>query len=417
MQPAAVPLVDLRELVDHALAGQVRSAFLRGRRPQQERRGGLHTEECGLAAGFGDEFGVLLHRRDGVGVLEHLERHAGVHVVEQAGLLRDFGHDGDGLAALVRDEISRIAQLTGRDVAEFTFVEGDISAPQLALSAADLELVQQQTTRIFHLAAVYDLAVPEDLAMRVNVGGTRNVVELARSLPHLKQFHHVSTCYVAGKREGVILESELRHDAGYRNYYEESKYLAELEVDSVKADLPVTIYRPSVVCGDSQTGETGKYDGVYFLIHYLLKWPSMLSMMNIGNHKVSLNLVPVDFVVDAMTALAFDERAIGKTLQLADPAPLTTNQLFNTIARSIDGRQSKITAPAKLVRFFLMLPPSPRITGLPHHAVPYFFVRQLYDTSEAQELLAGHGIQCPPFERYVDRIVDFARQHPTIKHG
>jgi thioester reductase-like protein len=227
----------------------------------------------------------------------------------------------------------------------------------------------------------------------------------------------VSTCYVAGKREGEILETELRHEAGYRNFYEESKYLAEVEVDSAKGELPITIYRPSVVCGDSQTGETGKYDGVYFLIHYLLKWPSMLSLINIGNHKVSLNLVPVDFVVDAMAALAFDERAIGKTLQLADPSPLSTNQLFNTIAGSIDGHRSKITAPAKLVRFFLMLPPSPRITGLPHHAVPYFFVRQLYDTSQSQELLAAHGIQCPPFESYVDRIVDFAHKHPVIRHA
>ena len=318
------------------------------------------------------------------------------------------------LATRAREEIHRIASLTGRNIAEFQIVAGDIAEAQLALKATDLELVQQQATRVFHLAAVYDLAVPQDLALRVNVGGTRNVIELARSLPRLKQFHHVSTCYVAGKREGVILESELRHDAGYRNYYEESKYLAELEVDSVKADLPVTIYRPSVVCGDSQTGETGKYDGVYFLIHYLLKWPRMLSTVNIGNHKVSLNLVPVDFVVDAMAALALDERAIGKTLQLADPSPLTTNQLFNTIANSIDGHRSKITAPAKLVRFFLMLPPSPRITGLPHHAVPYFFVRQLYDTNQAQSLLAPHGIQCPPFESYVDRIVEFARQNPVI---
>jgi len=318
------------------------------------------------------------------------------------------------LLGRAQEEIARIAQLSSRDVAEFKFVEGDISEPQLALSAADLALVQQQTTRVFHLAAVYDLAVPEELAMRVNARGTRNVVELARTLPHLRQFHHVSTCYVAGKREGAILETELRHDAGYRNYYEESKYLAELEVESAKSDLPVTIHRPAVVCGDSKTGETGKYDGVYYLINYLLRWPSVLSTINIGNHKVSLNLVPVDFVVDAMAALAFDERAIGKTLQLADPAPLTTNQLFNAIAKSIDGHKSKITAPAKLVRFFLMLPPSPRITGLPHHAVPYFFVKQLYDTTQSQQMLASHNIHCPPFETYVDQIVDFARNNPRL---
>jgi thioester reductase-like protein len=312
------------------------------------------------------------------------------------------------------EEIERIAQLSGKNANDFKIVEGDISEPGLALNAADLALVQQQTTRVFHLAAVYDLAVPKELAMRVNVGGTRNVVELARTILQLRQFHHVSTCYVAGKREGVILETELRHDAGYRNFYEESKNLAEQEVDSAKQDLPVTIHRPAVVCGDSRSGETGKYDGVYYLIHYLLRRPSVLSLINIGNHEVSLNLVPVDFVVDAMAALAFDERAIGKTLQLADPAPLTTNQLFNAIAKSIDGHRSKITAPATWVRFFLMLPPSPRITGLPHHAVPYFFVKQLYDSTQAQQLLAPHGIHCPPFESYVDRIVDFARTHPHL---
>jgi len=318
------------------------------------------------------------------------------------------------LRARAAEEIARLSQLSGRSVEEFRVVEGDISEPGLGLNPADLDAVRQQTTRVFHLAAVYDLAVAQDLAMRVNVGGTRNVVALARSLPHLRQFHHVSTCYVAGKREGVILETELRHDAGYRNFYEESKYLAELEVESAKKDLPVTVHRPAVVCGDSKTGETGKYDGVYYLIHYLLRWPTGLSLINIGNHKVSLNLVPVDFVVDAMAALAFDDRAIGKTLQLADPSPLTTNQLFNAIAKSIDERHSRITAPARWVRFFLMLPPSPAITGLPHHAVPYFFVRQLYDSSEAQALLAPHGIRCPAFESYVDQIVDFARQHPKL---
>lgn len=321
------------------------------------------------------------------------------------------------LATLAAAEIERVCELTGRTLAEFRIVKGDISEPGLALKADDRELVAQRSTRIFHLAAIYDLAVPREPALRVNANGTRNVLALARSIRDLRQFHYVSTCYVAGKREGVILETELRHDAGYRNFYEESKYLAEREVELTKHDLPITIHRPAVVCGHSQTGETGKYDGVYYLIHYLLRWPSVLSLINIGNHEVSLNLVPVDFVVDAMAALALDGRAIGKTLQLADPAPLTTNQLFNSIAQSVDGRRSRITAPPSLVYRFLMLPPSPKITGLPHHAVPYFFVKQLYDTTQAQELLAPHGIKCPPFAEYVDRIVEFARQHPVIIRG
>jgi thioester reductase-like protein len=316
--------------------------------------------------------------------------------------------------ARAKDEIARIAQLVGKPVNHFEIVEGDITHAELGLTPANAARVLEQTTTVFHLAAIYDLAVERQLALHVNVVGTGHVLHFARLMPHLRHFHHVSTCYVAGKREGVILETELRHDAGYRNFYEESKYLAEMAVEKFKTDLPVTIHRPAVVCGDSQTGETAKYDGVYYLIHYLLSWPNVLSLINIGNHKVSLNLVPVDFVVDAMAALAFEERAIGKTVQLADPSPLTTNQLFNAIARSINGKRSRITAPAKLVRFFLMLPPSPRITGLPHDAVPYFFVKQLYDSSQARELLAPHGIECPPFESYVDRIVDFARTHPVL---
>jgi hypothetical protein len=145
----------------------------------------------------------------------------------------------------------------------------------------------------------------------------------------------------------------------------------------------------------------------------LLRFP-WLSAINIGNHRVSLNLVPVDFVVDAMAALAFDENAIGKTVQLADPAPLTTNELFNAIARSANHKQSRLTAPATWVRSFLMLPPSPKITGLPHHAVPYFFVKQLYDSTEAQALLAPHGIRCPRFPIYVDNIVEFVRRNPHL---
>jgi thioester reductase-like protein len=318
------------------------------------------------------------------------------------------------LTARAKDEIARLAQVSGKPVGNFQLVEGDISEPGLGLTAENAALAREQTTRAFHLAAVYDLAVERELALRVNVGGTRNVLEFVRSMPHLRHFHHVSTCYVAGKREGVILETELQHDAGYRNFYEESKYLSEMEVERLKHELPITIHRPAVVCGDSRTGETAKYDGVYYLIHYLLSWPNVLSLINIGNHKVSLNLVPVDFVVDGMAALAFDERAIGKTVQLADPSPLTTNQLFNAIARAINGGHSRITAPAKWVRFFLMLPPSPSITGLPHHAVPYFFVKQLYDSTQAQQLLSPHGIRCPSFESYVDQIVDFARKNPTL---
>jgi thioester reductase-like protein len=313
-----------------------------------------------------------------------------------------------------REEVTRIASETNAAPDNFRLIEGDITQPDLGISATELERARAETTLLFHLAAIYDLAVERDPAMRVNVEGTRNVNRLALTLPNLRHYHYVSTCYVAGLRTGVILETELEHSAGFRNFYEETKYLAELEVDALKGQLPVTIHRPSVVCGDSRTGETAKYDGIYYLIQYLRKQPSLLSLVNIGNRQVSLNLVPVDFVVEAMTALTKDERAIGATLALADPNPLTTHELFEAIAKALAGRGSRITAPAKLVRSSLALPFSPTITGLPYAGVPYFFLNQTYDTAHARELLDTHGIHCPSFLDYVDALIEYVKRHPKL---
>ncbi|HEY6190228.1 MAG TPA: SDR family oxidoreductase [Pyrinomonadaceae bacterium] len=337
-------------------------------------------------------------------------------------LVKRLAEDGARFLLLVqpafieraRAETARIALETGAESDRFSIIEGDITQTDLGLSTQELERVRSEATMLFHLAAIYDLAVARDLGMRVNLEGTRNVNALARSLPHLRRYHYVSTCYVAGLRHGLILETELRHEAGFRNFYEETKYLAELEVDALKAELPVTIHRPSVVCGDSRTGETAKYDGIYYLVNYLRMHPSLFSLINIGNREVKLNLVPVDFVVEAMRALTRDERATGATVQLADPAPLTTHELFEAIARTLAGRGSRLTIPPRLVRSTLSLPLSPTLTGLPRSGVPYFFHDQTYDTTRARALLEPHGVRCPPFTDYVGTLVEFVSHHPKL---
>ena len=313
---------------------------------------------------------------------------------------------------LAKVEIERIAAETGKPVSDFVVLPGDITAPDLGLSPNELEHARSRSTTVFHLAALYDLAVKREPAMRVNVEGTRNVNKFVSSIANLRHYHYVSTCYVAGKRTGVILETELQHNDGFRNYYEETKHLAESAVQALKSSLPVTIHGPSVVCGDSKTGETVKYDGIYYLIRYLLKWPAILSAFNIGSDRVTLNLVPVDFVVESMAVLAGDSRAIGKTLQLADPNPLTTRQLFDSIARAIDGHPSRLTLPSSMVEKSLMTALSPKITDLPHSAVPYFFLNQTYDTAQSTALLEPHGVRCPPFDSYVNTIVEFVASHP-----
>ncbi len=310
--------------------------------------------------------------------------------------------------------IEKIAQTSGSDLGNFTIVAGDITKPDLGIELDDLAIISEDTTDVFHLAAAYDLAVAKDVAYAVNMDGTKNVNEFVRSLPNLRRYNYISTCYVAGKRTGHILESELEHDAGFRNYYEETKYLAERSVENLKSELPVTIFRPSVVVGDSLTGETAKYDGIYYLIQYLRMAPNLLRFLNVGNKQVRLNLVPVDFVVAGIAALSNEEAAAGKTIALADPHPLASADLFDAISRKLSGKNSVVSLPTRLTYAMLMLPVSPPLTGLPHSAVPYFFVPQTYDTKVASELLAKYNIECPRFEDYLPNLLDFLKRHPKL---
>jgi nucleoside-diphosphate-sugar epimerase len=312
------------------------------------------------------------------------------------------------------EDIVRISDDTRTPLECFVIVEGDITRPDLGVGAEDLETIRFETTDVYHLAAIYDLAVEKDLAFSVNLEGTRNVNEFVRTVKNLYRYNYISTCYVAGKRLGVINEDDLEHDAGFRNYYEETKYLAEMEVQKLRSDLPVTIFRPSVVVGDSVSGETTKYDGIYYLIKYLMKAPALLRVFNVGNDDVRLNLVPVDFVVDGITALARDDAATGKTIALADPSPLTTAELFDAIAKEMTSRKSEFKLPKKLAEWFLNTGLSPVITGLPHYAVPYFFIAQTYGTGAGEKLLKPHGVNCPGFAGYVGNMIEFVTENPIL---
>jgi len=311
-------------------------------------------------------------------------------------------------------EVENICESTAVPLENFFLIEGDITQEDLGIAAGDLEFLQQVVTTACHLAAVYDLAVSKETAMSVNVDGTKNVNAFVKSLPKLRRYLYVSTCYVAGKRRGTILEKELEHKSGFRNYYEESKYLAELEVEKLKGEIPLTIVRPSVIVGDSVNGATTKFDGIYFLINYLLRHPALARLINVGNDSVRLNMVPIDFVISAIVAIFRDSRATGKTLQIADPSPLSTAQVFDTLAEVISAKRSIYTPPPKLVEKFLNLSFAPSLTGLPHYAVPYFFHTQNYDSAAASDILALYQISCPHFSSYAKNLVKFARENPNL---
>lgn len=311
-------------------------------------------------------------------------------------------------------DVEKIAADTQVPLENFALIEGDITKENLGISEEDLQTVLAETTDVFHLAAIYDLGIAKEPAFKVNVEGTRNVNETVKKMPQLKRYNYISTCYVAGKRTGEILESELFHNAGFRNYYEETKYFAETEVEKMKGEFPVTIFRPSVVVGDSRTGETAKYDGIYYVIFYYKKFPSLLRLTNVGNKDVRLNLVPVDFVVEGLAALSKDERATGKTIALADPNPLSTAEICDAITEALTGKRTVVTPPAKIIESSLYLSISPTLTGLPHYGVPYFFLEQTYDTSVSEELLKAHNVACPNFKDYAKNLVKFVNEHPNL---
>jgi nucleoside-diphosphate-sugar epimerase len=186
-----------------------------------------------------------------------------------------------------------------------------------------------------------------------------------------------------------ILETELEHKAGFPQLLaRKTKYLAELEVERLKEGFPVRFIARRSSSAIRKRAKRRNYDGIYSLIHYLRKAPNLLRFVNVGNAVVKLNLVPVDFVVEGIAALATDENAVGATVALADPNPLTTEELFDAISRAMTGKQSIVKPPAQLVEKSLMLPFSPIVSGLPFPSVPYFFVPQTYDTRVADKLLA-----------------------------
>ncbi len=288
-------------------------------------------------------------------------------------------------------------------------VEGDITQSLEHIAANDVR-------EIFHLAAVYDLSVARELAMRVNVTGTQRVLDLAERAPQLERLHYISTCYVSGRHEGVFTEDDLEKGQRFNNYYEETKQLAEVEVRKRMARIPTTIYRPSVVVGDSTSGATQKFDGPYFVMQWLMRQPRIAVLPVIGNPaRYTFNVVPRDFVVRAMEELSARRDNIGRTYALADPAPLTVDETINTIAAATDRKVLRVPLTKFLAKASLQYVPGVyRLMRIPAAAVDYFVHPTTYDTAHATRDLAQAGIVAPRFRDYAPRLVEFVRAHPEI---
>ena len=297
-----------------------------------------------------------------------------------------------------------------------SLVVGDITEEGLGLSATAARELRRDLVCAYHLAAVYDLAVRRDVGQRINVQGTRNVLAFVSEARRLERLHYVSTAYVSGTAVGLFRETDLDVGQSFKNHYEETKFLAEVEV--VKAGLPTTTYRPGIVVGDSRTGETGKFDGPYFVLTAMERVFSPGVFLKVGSGRNPVNIVPVDFVIESLARLSTSPVSEGKTYHLTDPQPISAHEVAELFARSLG--KSFVYPPVPLALARLMFAPSPvqRFFGMPVEHLDYFDHPCRYDARVATRDLHEMGVACPRFPDYVQRLVAFYRANRgTVRRG
>ncbi len=227
-------------------------------------------------------------------------------------------------------------------------LEGDITQEDLGLDANDMRWAAEYCTAIINNAAslTFHATSDEGEPYRSNVTGTRNVLEFARTAG-IREFHHVSTAYVAGLRSGRCLETELDVDQPFGNDYEKTKVAAEKLVRSADFIEKLTVYRPSIIIGDSQTGFTTTYHGFYAalqLAHTLsqsLHRDADTGLISGQSVRLSLDgsetkhLVPVDWVSAAMAHIITSPQWHGRTYHLTPKHPVTTRLIRDVLEQSI----------------------------------------------------------------------------------
>ena len=316
-----------------------------------------------------------------------------------------FRGEAEGRLAALRREIPD-AKL------KFELVEGDITDPGLGVSERLYRELAQKVTQVWHLAAIYDLAVPEVQAYRINVGGTNHVLDFCEKCEKLGRFNYVSTCFVAGERKGMIFEDELDEGQSHHNHYETTKFWAEVEVQRRAEAVPTAIFRPSIVVGHSRTGQTDKYDGPYYLLKLLRKYPDWLPFPNIGAGDALVNIVPIDFVAQTVAQLGLETGHEGAVFHVADPNPMRAKDIVALTLKLMEKSRAVGNLPPRLVRVFLENERLEEAVGLPRQVVQYFTHDARYDTTRCQRALEGSSIYCPHLSTYLQVLIDYVDMHP-----
>ncbi len=298
-----------------------------------------------------------------------------------------------------------------------SIVSGDISLPGLGLERSVAERLETGMTHAIHLAALYNLSAPRDISMRVNVDGTRNVLDFLERAGKLERFGYASTIALVGKFEGTFYEDDLDVGQGFKNYYDETKFLAERLVRKRRERIPTVIFRPATVAGHSKTGAIEKVDGPYYALGMIARNRQHV-IPNTGDNK--FHFAPVDFIAEAFYRLFEDEASVGKVFHLIDRQPLTYIEFLERACEVIGRRKPTLVLPASLMRPFGKLPGFEAMTGVPAEAFEHSFYRVEYDMRDTAPALDKHGVSCPQVASYLEVMVRYFLEHaedPRIRKG
>jgi len=301
-------------------------------------------------------------------------------------------------------------------------VFGDLTAKKLGVASEDIKKLKGQIDHFHHLAAVYDLGADEETQVAVNIEGTRNTIELAKAID-AGHFHHVSSIAAAGLYEGVFREDMFEEAEGLDHPYFQTKHESE-KIVRQDCKVPWTVYRPAMVVGDSQTGEMDKIDGPYYFFKLIQRLREILPpwMPVVGLEGGRVNIVPVDFVVNAINVISHGKDIGKKCYHLVDPVGYRVGDVLDIFSRAAHAPRMNLFVNAALLGFIpkgikkslMALAPVRRVRnavmkdlGLPEDMLTFVNYPTRFDCRETLAALKGSGVTCPNLKDYAWRLWDY----------
>jgi NAD(P)-dependent dehydrogenase (short-subunit alcohol dehydrogenase family) len=324
------------------------------------------------------------------------------------------------------DKVAALREYWGASSAKAIPVYGDLTAKKLGVAAEDIRKMKGQVDHFYHLAAVYDLGADEESQISVNIEGTRNTVDLAKAID-AGHFHHVSSIAAAGLYEGVFREDMFEEAENYEHPYFMTKHESE-KIVRKECKVPWTVYRPAMVVGDSRTGEMDKIDGPYYVFKLIQRMRQILPpwMPAVGLEGGRVNIVPVDYVVDALDHISHKAGIEKKAFHLVDPMGYRVGDVLDIFSRAAHAPRMNLFINAALLGFIpksvkkglMAVGPVRRIRsaimkdlGLPEDFLQFVNYPTRFDSRDAQAMLKGSGIEVPNLKDYAWRLWDYWERH------